>query len=72
MSYETTTRIILFTYKWFRMILDLVGFFYAKCKFQTIKKMRMKEMTPDKRINIIKWPPWENKGMKRECGKQPS
>lgn len=51
MSYETMTRIILFTYnykwftykwftyKWFRMILDLVGIFNAKCKFQTVKKM---------------------------------
>lgn len=38
MSYETMTRIILFTYKWFRMILDLVGFFYAKLQVSNYKE----------------------------------
>ena len=32
----------------------------------------MKEMTLDKRINIIKWLSWGKKGVKRECGKKPS
>lgn len=34
MSYEAMTRIILFTYKWFRMILDLVEFFMQKASFK--------------------------------------